>query len=342
MPPRNVVKKRQQSISSISNSPSYMSPPSLSTVHDTPIKILDTSRNSTASSVYLTCNTPIGGSSPEYVHTEIESPLLYHEEVFENQQQNHFLQKHQSEQQLSYSYDYHQLYFNQLEQKNHKTADRLNLRQTQFINSSGSPNNNLLSNEYLYQSVNSFFETSPTLNHSVPLAPPQLPEKRPRKLKGICRGCHLEIYSKCVFSRNNNLLSGKWHKKCFCCASCGTKQFQPARPAAFNTAFIDQNSNSDNEFYVLNNNPLCHRCYHMANSSLCTICATGIEGKYLDDGHHKYHLHCLTCAYCNHAMNSNLGSILLTNGQVCCPNHPELFSYNKNVEKRQTSFMNVF
>lgn len=336
--PLQNVKKRQQSIGSISIKPSHMSPPSLNIVQDTPINNSDNSRVSTTSSVYSSCTTPICGSSPEYVYTKNESPLLYNEKVFDDQQQDYFLQKHQNEQQLSYSYDHHQFYSNQLEQKYHSTEDHLNLRQLQSTNSS-SPKNNLLSNEYCYQSVNSFFETSPTLDHSVP---PQLPEKRPRKLKGICRGCNLEIYSKCVFSKNYNLLSGKWHKKCFCCASCGTKQFQPTRPPAFNTVSIDANTSSDNEFYVLNNNPLCHKCYHMANSSLCTICATGIEGEYLDDGHYKYHLDCLTCAYCNHVMNSNLGSILLKNGQLCCPNHPELFSCNRNVEKRRTRLMNMF
>lgn len=142
--------------------------------------------------------------------------------------------------------------------------------------------------------------------------------------KGLCRGCGDQIVGKSVSSKDGSL-SGKWHKTCFCCAECGTRNFQQglttvAAAASTNTA----------EFYILKDRPLCHGCYHRENNSVCEACQGGIEGACLDldagpnsTDKLRYHVACVKCADCSVVLDPQIGYVSVLDGVFFCPNHAE-------------------
>ena len=94
--------------------------------------------------------------------------------------------------------------------------------------------------------------------------------------KGNCRGCGEVIIGKSVSSADGRL-TGRYHKQCFVCTTCR----EP-----FPT----------NDFYVIDNSPLCARHYHEQNGTMCLSCDRGIEGQYLEtETKQKFHSHCFAC-----------------------------------------------
>ncbi|KAL9111788.1 MAG: hypothetical protein Q9227_003847 [Pyrenula ochraceoflavens] len=102
--------------------------------------------------------------------------------------------------------------------------------------------------------------------------------------KGTCRACSLPITGKSVSSADGRL-TGKYHKECFVCKTCG----EPFRTT---------------DFYVLNDHPYCGQHYHALNGSLCASCGNGIEGPFLETavtqskGQEKFHPDCFACTTC--------------------------------------------
>ncbi|OQO09938.1 hypothetical protein B0A48_04293 [Cryoendolithus antarcticus] len=152
----------------------------------------------------------------------------------------------------------------------------------------------------------------PTLLHPTPLRRPTTPASA----KPTCRGCTLPIEGKSVKAADGRL-TGRWHKHCFTCRTCH---------APFATA----------DFYVIANEPYCEQHYHEANGSLCSGCAKGIEGQYLEvssatglglgsagvggegQGERKFHPKCFTCVECRVVLAEDYFEI---GGRVFCERH---------------------
>ncbi|KAI5290194.1 hypothetical protein KEM54_002236, partial [Ascosphaera aggregata] len=83
-----------------------------------------------------------------------------------------------------------------------------------------------------------------------------------QRVRSRCRGCNEFIVGKSVSSADGRL-TGRWHRKCFRCATC-------REPFA------------TGDFYVHGNEPYCAQHYHELNGSLCAACNKGIEGIYLE------------------------------------------------------------
>ncbi|CCD25317.1 Pxl1p NDAI_0E05000 [Naumovozyma dairenensis CBS 421] len=100
--------------------------------------------------------------------------------------------------------------------------------------------------------------------------------------EGPCRTCGLEITGKKIFSKNDNELSGQWHRECFQCTNCKIK-FNKRIPC-----------------YILNDTPYCQQHFHEENNSICKICSNFIEGKCLEnDKLERFHVDCLNCFICH-------------------------------------------
>lgn len=152
---------------------------------------------------------------------------------------------------------------------------------------------------------------------------PTVPAPSKQKAKKVCRGCDEEIKGKCVSSKDGRV-SGKWHRECFNCHSC-TEPFDSG------------------EFYVLNDFPYCHHCYHTENNSLCHTCQLGIEGECLetDDPHGRvirYHVGCLTCFECDMELNDDY---YLHNNTPLCHVHAFCLggAEQTKLEKRRTRLL---
>lgn len=166
----------------------------------------------------------------------------------------------------------------------------------------------------------------------------QRKQARRKPKKGPCRGCGLAIIGKSVSSRDGKL-SGRWHKECFGCAKCQTHDFQRGNVVNNNSHITNHHPHPSTttttpqlpplpttrsvEFYILNDSPLCHLCYHEDNNSLCAICGTGIEGECLDDGVSRYHPACLRCADCKTVLDLGAGFLSVVDGVFYCPAHAE-------------------
>ncbi|KAF1846905.1 uncharacterized protein K460DRAFT_50029 [Cucurbitaria berberidis CBS 394.84] len=159
----------------------------------------------------------------------------------------------------------------------------------------------------------------------------QQPEtRRPKPAsKGECRGCSEPIIGKSV-KDSSGRLTGRYHKQCFVCRTCGD---------SFPTA----------EFYVFENAPYCEHHYHRLNGSLCMSCDRGIEGQYLEtDMRQKFHPRCLTCATCRIVLRDDYFEV---GGRKYCDRHgqraaaPQQSSLGpggyrpRNVQKRRTRLM---
>ncbi|KAL2004533.1 hypothetical protein VTN00DRAFT_3418 [Thermoascus crustaceus] len=119
-----------------------------------------------------------------------------------------------------------------------------------------------------------------------------------------CRGCGEPIVGKSVSSADGRL-TGRYHKACFVCYTCGSP---------FQTA----------DFYVWKDRPYCAQHYHELNGSLCAGCQTGIEGQYLETNERagrgaadrqKFHPDCLRCYACRIVLK---GDYFEWNGRVYC------------------------
>lgn len=112
-----------------------------------------------------------------------------------------------------------------------------------------------------------------------------LQASKPMKLisptRKSCRFCGLVIRGKSFSAADSNLLHGHFHRSCFRCAKCHTKEFQ---------------GNNNQEFYILLDRPLCHMCYHSAMDSVCTGCGKGIEGMCVEESG-KWHVECYKAQY---------------------------------------------
>ncbi|CAO2655145.1 Nn.00g102090.m01.CDS01 [Neocucurbitaria sp. VM-36] len=154
--------------------------------------------------------------------------------------------------------------------------------------------------------------------------------RRPKTAsKGDCRGCSEPITGKSV-KDSSGRLTGRYHKQCFVCRTCGD---------AFPTA----------EFYVFENFPYCEQHYHKLNGSLCNSCDRGIEGQYVEtDTRKKFHPRCLTCATCRIVLRDDYFEV---GGQKYCDRHGQRAAapqHNylgpggykpRNVQKRRTRLM---
>lgn len=120
--------------------------------------------------------------------------------------------------------------------------------------------------------------------------------------EGPCRTCGLAIEGKRIFSKNDNELSGQWHRKCFHCIQCQVI-FNKKTPC-----------------YILNDNPYCQQHYHEANGSICLICHKFIEGECLEnDKKERFHVDCLTCFLCKQLITDDY---FIFNGEIpLCTNH---------------------
>lgn len=92
-----------------------------------------------------------------------------------------------------------------------------------------------------------------------------------------CRACDEPIRGRSLASQDGKL-SGRYHKRCFCCTTC-QKPFETAT------------------FYVFMDRPYCKRHYHELNHSTCAECGEGVEGQclQLEDATIR-HPSCFTCA----------------------------------------------
>ena len=147
--------------------------------------------------------------------------------------------------------------------------------------------------------------------------------------KGNCRGCSESIVGKSV-KDSSGRLTGRYHKQCFTCRTCGD---------FFPTA----------EFYVFENFPYCEQDYHKLNGSLCNWCDRGIEGQYLEtDMRQKFHPRCFTCTTCRIVLQDDYYEV---GGQKFCDRHaqhaaapapsylgPGVYK-GRNVQKRRTRLM---
>lgn len=114
--------------------------------------------------------------------------------------------------------------------------------------------------------------------------------------RGDCKACGMSITGKSISSADG-LLTGKYHKACFVCATCS----QPFASA---------------EFYVLNDKPYCGRHYHELNGSLCGTCHNGIEGQFVEDEQRaKHHVGCFRCLDCGQSLSDGYFEV---NGQAYC------------------------
>lgn len=96
----------------------------------------------------------------------------------------------------------------------------------------------------------------------------------------ICRACDEPIRGRSLASQDGKL-SGRYHKRCFCCTTC-LKPFETA------------------SFYVFKDRPYCKRHYHELNHSCCSECEEGVEGQclQLEDATIR-HPSCFTCTVCS-------------------------------------------
>ena len=92
----------------------------------------------------------------------------------------------------------------------------------------------------------------------------------------VCRACDEVIRGRSLASQDGKL-SGRYHKRCFCCTTC-QKPFETA------------------SFYVFEDRPYCKRHYHELNHSTCGQCGEGVEGQclQLEDATIR-HPACFTC-----------------------------------------------
>lgn len=92
----------------------------------------------------------------------------------------------------------------------------------------------------------------------------------------VCRACDEPIRGRSLASQDGKL-SGRYHKRCFCCTTC-QKPFETA------------------SFYVLQDRPYCKQHYHELNNSTCAECGEGVEGQclQLEDATIR-HPDCFTC-----------------------------------------------
>ena len=129
-----------------------------------------------------------------------------------------------------------------------------------------------------------------------------LKEKKYPPGEGPCRNCGLEIHGKKIFSKNDNELSGQWHRECFRCVKCDIK-FNKSIPC-----------------YILDDTPYCQQHFHEENNSICKICKKFIEGKCLEnDKLERFHVHCLNCAICHEQIYDDY---YIFNGELpLCLNH---------------------
>ena len=97
----------------------------------------------------------------------------------------------------------------------------------------------------------------------------------------VCRACNETIRGRSLASQDGKL-SGRYHKRCFCCTKC-------QKP--FDTA----------SFYVFEDRPYCKQHYHELNHSTCTACGEGVEGQclQLEDATIR-HPACFTCTVSFH------------------------------------------
>lgn len=129
--------------------------------------------------------------------------------------------------------------------------------------------------------------------------PRQPMPRRPTAAKSKCRGCSEPIVGKSV-KDSSGRLTGRYHKQCFVCRTCGDP---------FPTA----------EFYVFDNAPYCEQHYHELNGSLCQYCARGIEGQYLEtDQRAKFHPRCFTCSTCRVVLRDDYFEVA---GRNFCERH---------------------
>lgn len=148
------------------------------------------------------------------------------------------------------------------------------------------------------------FHLSPTTSQPTPssYSSPPSPQPPPRSKppdKGPCRGCGEPIKGKSVSSADGRL-TGRYHKGCFVCTTCGNP---------FLTA----------DFYVLRNYPYCARHYHELNDSLCYGCDRGIEGQYLEtETYRKFHSYCFSCQECHKILRDDYYE---WGGRTLCEQH---------------------
>ncbi|SCW02195.1 LAFE_0F01068g1_1 [Lachancea fermentati] len=119
--------------------------------------------------------------------------------------------------------------------------------------------------------------------------------------QGPCRTCGLEVTTKRVYSKNENELSGQWHRPCFKCIVCDL-QFSKKVPC-----------------YILDDEPYCQQHYHETNNSICGICNGFIEGECLEnDRSERFHVDCLRCFRCQSPIREDY---FLFNELPLCANH---------------------
>ena len=174
--------------------------------------------------------------------------------------------------------------------------------------------------------------------HLAQSPPRRRPESGPRQAevrrpapasKGNCRGCSEPIVGKSV-KDSSGRLTGRYHKSCFVCRTCGD---------GFPTA----------EFYVYENAPYCEHHYHELNGSLCNTCNRGIEGQYLEtDTREKFHPRCFTCSTCRIPLSADYYEV---GGRKLCERHGQQAAAPRqnylgpgdyrprNVQKRRTRLM---
>lgn len=169
---------------------------------------------------------------------------------------------------------------------------------------------------------NSVSSNATTASNNAKADDQHLSVKSKRKVKGICRECNTQIIGKSV-GASDDKLSGRWHKRCFCCMNCKSFDFQRGSIPK-NNDYMGMSPPQTNEFYVLRDRPLCHACYHTENMSLCKACGAGIEGGCLDDGVSRYHVGCVRCTDCDTPLDPQRGYITVVAGNFYCPKHAEL------------------
>ena len=164
-------------------------------------------------------------------------------------------------------------------------------------------------------------ESTPTLHQSEFQAPTQ------QKQAKVCRGCSNAIIGKSVRAKDGTL-TGRWHKECLNCRDC-------SKPLA-----------GADKIHVLNDQPFCARCYHVANKTTCAMCLEGIEGACLetrlssDDGQpYLYHVNCLQCNSCGIKLQHSYFDV---NGVPYCAEHAfSSLPDDQMVHKRYTQYMMI-
>lgn len=171
--------------------------------------------------------------------------------------------------------------------------------------------------------------------------PPPAPPAASRK--GPCRGCGQAITGKSVSSRDGSL-TGRWHRACFACSGCGTRDF--GLPLEVLSQFSAGGAlvapTSETEFYILDDLPYCHLCYHSVNNSVCGVCSLGIEGRCLDDGASRYHAACAVCTTCREPLLADDGEtsapliFVSGEGRLYCAEHAGGTDAQPGMERRTT------